>query len=244
VIVGSGIPEGDTAAAVTKTPEKTVMLATPATETLAADPLVATKYVITNVSKQFSPTAMQELTGGQGPPGEIGPVGPAGPQGETGATGATGPEGKAGPQGEAGPAGPEGKAASGGGGLPTAYVTSSLQFTGNMPRGGTELLLEKTIPAGMYEVEGQLSFKTSILNEKPEEETCVVTLGGEVVDETSSIQPTNERSGSSAVVFVFGTPQLAEAKSLQVACKNVSESGPQKTHPTQAGFAALAVSFQ
>jgi hypothetical protein len=204
------------------------------------------------------PQGPQGVPGEQGPEGPEGPEGKAGPQGERGpacdvkeeaacASTVPGPEGKegkqgpAGPQGErgeTGPAGPEGIAT-------RAYITNALLFTGNMPREASKLLLEKTLPAGQYEVTGQLTFKATEVNEQPEEMTCTATLGSTVVDETVSINPQHvHHLGSSAVVFVFATPQLEAEETLRVSCTNVESAGPQKTHPTTGALAATVVKFQ
>lgn len=62
-----------------------------------------------------------DMTGPQGPQGEIGPQGPqgaTGPQGETGEQGATGPQGPQGPQGATGPQGETGPSSE----VPIEYV--------------------------------------------------------------------------------------------------------------------------
>jgi hypothetical protein len=186
------------------------------------------------------------IVGPEGPAGTEGKPGPEGKEGKASTVpGPAGPEGKTGPAGSTGPAGPEGKEgpAGSGGGTPTAYVNSSLLWFTAMPRAVSKRLLEREIPAGQYEITGQITFKDNT-KEFPEEMDCQVALGGTVVDETLSINPKEEKKGLATVVFVFGTPQITKEELLNVSCENVSEAGPQVTYPASASLAALSVAFK
>jgi hypothetical protein len=200
--------------------------------------------------------------GKQGPKGEAGAEGKEGKEGKTGAAGPKGEagpegkEGKAGAAGAEGPAGPKGeKGEPGSGSLPGDYVTTGepgFQFgsgslwSGNWQHGATHAVLEKQIPAGQYIMLGQVTFHNeSGTNEAPEPFECEVLLGGGVIDETVSVQPTIEVKGApSDVVFEFALPELKQEETMKVSCTDVANGGAQQTYITAAGITALPVKFQ